>query len=68
MSYWKRYSSMSSPFELQIHFNNKCNWIYAFLVESKICKHTKLHRRHGIYDKKKQGNLYTRIVYFQQGI
>ena len=37
---------MNGPFELQTDFNNDCNWIYAFFVKFKVCRHIQLHRRH----------------------
>ena len=48
---------MNRSFELQINFQNDWNWIYAFFLEFKICRHIQQYRRHGIYDKKKPGNL-----------
>ena len=36
---------MNSPFQLQIHFTNDCNWIYAFIVKFKIRRHIWLQRR-----------------------
>ena len=57
---------MNSPFELQIDFKNDCNCIYAFFVEFKIRRHIRLHRRHGIYDKKKPSNIQKVSVFLKK--
>ena len=35
-----------------------CNWTNVFFAEFNICRNNRMHGRQGIYDKKKQGNLY----------
>ena len=61
--YQKRYYSMNSTFESQTDFKNASNWIYAFFVKFKICKHIRLHKRHGIYDRKKPSNLHKNSLF-----
>ena len=39
-----------------------------FFIELKVSRHIRLHRRHGIYDKKKPQAVYIRTVYFQKYI
>ena len=59
---------MNIPFKLQIDFKNDYNWINAFFVELKICRHIRLHRRHGIYNKKKAWNLHKNSVFLKRYI
>ena len=57
---------MNSPFKLQIHFKNDCNWIYSFFVKFKNLKYV------GIFDYMQDTvrirTVYTRKLYFLKGI
>ena len=58
---------MNSPFEFQIDFKNDYNWIYAFFVEFKICRHID-YVEDTVFTTKRNQTIYTRTVYFKKGI